>query len=106
MLKAQAQVSPPPRPPRMALLRAEELPTDPTGWRRAEISSFAPSYLSQAGTVGLGRPGLEQGRGELFYISHSVRGDSGFWSLSAGRWSIDESLARCVWLKMFEVELK
>lgn len=73
MLKAQAQAPPPSRPPRMALLRAEELPADPGGWRGAEISSFAPSYLSQAGTVGLDGPGLEQGGGQLLYISHAVK---------------------------------
>lgn len=71
----------------MALLRAEELPTDPAGWRGTEISSFAPSYLSQAGTVGLDRPGLEQGRGELFYISHTVK--RGFRILVTVSWEME-----------------
>ena len=87
----------------------------PPGYRGSEISSAPRTlYLSQASAVGMDGPGLAQGRGELFYISHTAKRGFGIlvtahWDMGC-RWEFCEVLHASVrvWLyfRMFEVELK
>lgn len=45
--------------------------------------------------MGMDGPGLAQGREESYSTFHTqLRGDSGFWSLPTGRWSVDEHFGR------------
>lgn len=87
----------------------------PPGYRGSEISSAPHTlYLSQASAVGMDGPGLAQGRGKLFYISHTAKRGfrilvTAYWEMGC-RWEFWEVLNACVcvWVfpGIFEVELK